>query len=129
MSHFLLSRISTLYTDPSVLQLIAMTRSIYLSNEEETPPNIYRAFMQGTYHNVPDFWDFCEKLRNSLWRVALDSERKAISLVHGSSDVLDAVPSELYDQRDLTVMMDCELPGNPLPEEFTRIGPLQKVGC
>lgn len=34
---------------------------------------------------------------------------------------------ELYDQRDLTVMMDCELPGNPSPEEFMRLGPLQKV--
>lgn len=24
-------------------------------------------------------------------------------------------------------MTDCEMPGDPLPEEFTRIGPLQKV--
>ena len=34
---------------------------------------------------------------------------------------------EFYDNRDLTVMMDCEFPGNPSPEEFTRLGPLQKV--
>jgi hypothetical protein len=129
MSHFLLSRISTLYNDPSVLQLMAMTQSIYASNEEETPRDIYRAFMQGTYHNVPDFWDFCEKLRHSLWRLTLNWEREAISRVHGGSNLLDDVPSVLHDQRDLTVMMDCEFPGDPLPEEFTRIGPLQKVGC
>jgi hypothetical protein len=24
-------------------------------------------------------------------------------------------------------MMDCELPGNPSPEKYTSIGPLQKV--
>lgn len=43
------------------------------------------------------------------------------------SYVLVVIIEELYDQRDVTVFMDCELPGNPSPEEFTRIWPLQKV--
>lgn len=39
----------------------------------------------------------------------------------------DLIVEQLWDQRDITVMMDCELPGSPSPEEFTRIGPLQGV--
>ena len=40
--------------------------------------------------------------------------------------VMQLTIDELSDQRDVDVMMNCELPENPTPEEFTRIGPLQK---
>jgi hypothetical protein len=33
----------------------------------------------------------------------------------------------LYDQRDLTVMMYCEMRGRPTPEDFTGLGPFQGV--
>ena len=40
---------------------------------------------------------------------------------------LQLIADEMWDQRDLTVMMDCERPGNPSPEDFSRVGPLQRV--
>jgi len=33
----------------------------------------------------------------------------------------------LYDQRDLMVMMYCEMHGMPGPEDFTGLGPFQGV--
>jgi N-terminal acetyltransferase B complex non-catalytic subunit len=89
LSHILLSRISTLYTDPSVVQHIGMARFIYQSNEQETAPQIFHACVEGTYHNIPDFWDFWERLRNSLWRTALALELEAINRAQGQSNMTE----------------------------------------
>jgi N-terminal acetyltransferase B complex non-catalytic subunit len=83
LSHFLLSRISTLYTDALVLHQIALSRYIYPANEEESPPQIFRAFVEGTYHNVPDFWELWMKLRHSLTRTLLTNERDYIERATG----------------------------------------------
>ena len=40
---------------------------------------------------------------------------------------MELIVDELFDQRDLTVMTNCELPVNSSPEVFTRVGPFQKV--
>jgi len=53
----------------------------------------------------------------------MDVVDESTGIVHAGEVDLD----ELYDQRDLAVMMDCELPGNQSPDEFTSLGPLQKV--
>ena len=79
LSYFILSRISTLYTDPSVLQEFAMSRYIYPQADEEIPPQIILAFKEETYHNVPDFWDLWINLRNSLTRAILARERDIIA--------------------------------------------------
>jgi N-terminal acetyltransferase B complex non-catalytic subunit len=78
LSHIVLSRISTLTTDNEVLQQIAIARTIYASNEDETPPQIYQAFIEETYHNIPDFWDLWMRLRHSLTRNALWRDREII---------------------------------------------------
>lgn len=78
LSHIVLSRISTLTTDIEVLQQIAIARTIYASNEDETPPQICQAFVEETYHNIPDFWDLWMRLRNSLTRNALWRDREII---------------------------------------------------
>jgi hypothetical protein len=56
-----------------------MARFIYPSNEEETPPQIYHAFIEETYHNIPDFWDLLMRLRHSLTRNALWRDREIIA--------------------------------------------------
>jgi N-terminal acetyltransferase B complex non-catalytic subunit len=128
LSHFLLSRISTLYPDQHVLYNMALARYIYSSNEDETPPQIWAAFREGTYHNVPDFWNLWMKLRHSLTRAVLYREREFVAMSNKTErEPLDEIDEELWDQRDLTVMTDCELPGHPSLEEFTRIGPLERV--
>jgi len=128
LSHFLLSRISTLYPDQHVFYNMALARYIYSTNDDETPPQIWAAFAEGTYHNVPDFWDLWMRLRHSLTRAILYREREFVAMVNKTErEPLEEVDQELWDQRDLTVMTDCELPGDPSPEEFTRIGPLERV--
>jgi len=98
-----------------------------------------RAFQEGTYHNIPDFWELWIRLRHSLARAmntreqgyverTINHQMEATEAIIGNIRALSIFNvDDLYDQRDLTVMMDCELPGNPLPEEFTRLGPLQKA--
>lgn len=122
-----------------VLHQISLARSIYPANEDETPPQIFMAFVEGTYHNIPDFWELWMQLRHSLTRAMLSRERDLVC--RANKEVIDPVAEitgtsarkvglivdQLWDQRDLTVMTNCELPGNPSPEDFTRPGPLQRV--
>ena len=82
LSHILLSRISTLYNDVMVIHETNVARSIYASNEEETPSQIFLAFVEGTYHNIPDFWDLWMRLRHSLTREMLLTERDLIALAN-----------------------------------------------
>jgi N-terminal acetyltransferase B complex non-catalytic subunit len=82
LSHFLLSRISSLYTDPMVLHQLALGRYIYPANEEETPPEIVLAFTEGTYHNISDFWELWMKLRHSLTRTMLGIEQEFIAMAN-----------------------------------------------
>jgi len=73
------------------------------------------------------------KLRHSLTRAMLYREREFVAMTSKTDrEPLEEIDEELWDQRDLTVMTDCELPGLPSPEEFTRFGPLERVqsfGC
>jgi len=98
LSHFLLSRISTLYPDQTVLQHIALGRYIYPSSEEEIPPQIFNSFMQGSYHNVHDFWDLWMKLRHSLTRAMLSREREFIARLYEESEPLE----------EITGLFECE---------------------
>jgi len=82
LSHFLLTRISTLYTDQAVIHQIALSKSIYSSNEEETPHEIHRAFTEGTYHHVEGFWGLWMKLRYSLTKTLLETEVDYIALTN-----------------------------------------------
>ena len=66
-----------------VLHQISLARSIYSANEEETPPQIFMAFVEGTYHNIPDFWELWMKLRHSLTRTLLTNERDYIERATG----------------------------------------------
>ena len=72
-----------------VLHEIGLARSIYLANEEETPPQIFVAFAEGTYHNIPDFWELWMKLRHSLTRAMLSRERDLVS--RANKEVIDLV--------------------------------------
>jgi N-terminal acetyltransferase B complex non-catalytic subunit len=83
LSHLLLTRISTLYTDQIVPHQIAISQAIYVSNENETPHEIYRAFKEGSYHNVEGFWGLWMKLRYSLTRTLLGTEVDYIALANG----------------------------------------------
>lgn len=89
ISHILLTRISSLYTDPTVLHQLALARSIYISNEDETPPQIFRAFQEGTYHNIPDFWELWIRVRHSLTRAMLSREQEFVS--RANEQDMDAV--------------------------------------
>jgi hypothetical protein len=66
------------------MQATIHARVIYNSNEEETLPNVFLAFKEGTYHNVVEFWDLWVRLRGSLWRAVLEREREAVSRVMGN---------------------------------------------
>ena len=84
---------STLYTDPTVLQQFALSRYIYPSAEEEIPPQINLAIKEETYHNVSDFWDLWMNLRNSLTRAVLTREREIIAKLNGGdSEPLEKLP-------------------------------------
>ena len=89
LSHYLLTRISTLYTDPTVLYQIVLAKAIYPANEEETPPQIFLAFVEGSYHNIHDFWELWMKLRHSLTRAMLSRERDLVSLAN--KETIDSV--------------------------------------
>jgi hypothetical protein len=56
-----------------------MALSLYRSNEGETPPQICRAFIEETYHNIPDFWELWMRLRYSLTRNALFRDQEIIA--------------------------------------------------
>ena len=72
-----------------VLHQIALARYIYPANEEETPPQIFMAFVEGTYDNIPDFWELWMKLRHSLMRAILSRERDIVS--RANKELLDPV--------------------------------------
>ena len=82
LSHILLSRISTVYPDTSLTHQIALGSHIYSSSEEEIPPQIFNSFIQGSYHNAPDFWDLWMKLRHSLTKTISSREREVIAGLH-----------------------------------------------
>lgn len=62
-----------------------MARTIYAANEDETPPQIYQAFIEETYHNIPDFWDLWMRLRHSLTRNALWRDREIIGWLNNQN--------------------------------------------
>ena len=139
LTHLFQSRISTLTIDNSVSRDLTIPQYLYRNNEEETPSQIFLAFHEGTYHNVLDFWNFLLQIRNSISKWTYSRELAFMGRLQ--SDLIEEVQEDipgnhtrcndllldtLCDQRDLTVMMDCEFPGNPIPEEFTRFGPLPK---
>jgi N-acetyltransferase B complex (NatB) non catalytic subunit len=72
-----------------VLHQIGLARYIYSANEEETPPQIFTAFIEGTYHNIPDFWELWMKLRHSLTRAILSRERDLVS--RANKEAIDPV--------------------------------------
>jgi len=70
---------------------------IYSSSEEEIPPQIFNSFLQGSYHNAPDFWDLWMKLRHSLTKAMSSREWEVIAGL-GS----DGVPVE-----EISGLFDC----------------------
>jgi N-acetyltransferase B complex (NatB) non catalytic subunit len=127
LSHILFPRISTLYNNQIVLYQLSIALSIYHSNEDETPSQIFPSFKEGTYHNIPDFWELWMRLRNSLTKETLLRERDFVNWSNGENvSRFESISEDLWDQRDLKLMMNCEIK-NESPENFTRIGPIQGV--
>ena|SRR5579859_5300915 len=86
LAHHHLSRVSTIYPDEMVLQQISLSRYIYSASEEEIPPQVFNSFMQGSYHNAPDFWDLWMSLRHSLSRAILAKERELLARHYQEGD-------------------------------------------
>ncbi|KAG1756688.1 N-acetyltransferase B complex non catalytic subunit-domain-containing protein [Suillus paluster] len=118
LSHFLLTRASTFslsatgeLTYPS--ECIESSQ-IYVSNSQDTPDFIIRAFTSEKYSQIPEFVSFDDRLENSLQRDVVKLEHVRMRITHEpiNSDLIDMELIELkfvfdrfhHDNRDFGML-------------------------
>ncbi|KAF5315874.1 hypothetical protein D9611_004760 [Ephemerocybe angulata] len=117
LSHLVLSRAST-FSLASVGDITYSTEcieasQIYLSNSQETPEFVMRAFTSEKYSQIPEFITFENRLENSLQRDNVKMEHLRMRLTHEpiASDLIDMELIELkfifdkihHDNRDFEI--------------------------
>jgi len=129
LSHFLLTRISTLLpNDARTPSYLHDALGIYESSRTQTPSMLQLAFERGGYAQMMGFLEFSERVEGSVCRTMWEIELRRLARIVSGLPEQDA-PAEVgykgavWDNRDFAVISDCEL-ASVGPFECTfRIGP------
>jgi N-terminal acetyltransferase B complex non-catalytic subunit len=129
LSHFLLTRISTLLpNDARTPPFLRDAGGIYESSRTQTPNMLQLAFERGGYAQMMGFLDFSERVAGSLCRTMWEVElRRLARLQPGYPDPgsMAEVGSKgvVWDNRDFSVVVNCELSSVGPFERSFRLGP------
>lgn len=120
LSHFLLTRISTLLpAEKKVEQLLSEAGRIYESSSSQTPNMLVLAFERGGYAQMMGFLEFSERVAGSVCRSMWEIERRRVERLRGGSGVVKMDDGEtlekvlkddcvIWDNRDFGVVVSCE---------------------
>ncbi|KAG9287759.1 hypothetical protein G9A89_017354 [Geosiphon pyriformis] len=103
LSHFIVTRSSSLGFYKEAVQLCYDTLPIYRSNDLETPEMIVHAYKYGTYTKVNEFIEFKKALRNSLQRLL--SNRESIRLEIIAACLSTKRIAEYFDEIDISNLL------------------------
>ena len=123
LSHSLLTRISTLLpNDARTATFLRDACGIYESSRMQTPNMLQLAFERGGYAQMMGFLEFSDRVAGSICRSMWEVELRRLSRL--SPGYPDPGPitevgykSTVWDSRDFTVIVDCEL---------SSVGPFEK---
>lgn len=121
LSHFLLTRISTLLpSERKVEKILNEAGRIYESSSSQTPNMLVLAFERSGYAQMMGFLEFSERVAGSVCRSMWEIERRRVERLRGSiynvgkvedSETLEnAIKDDavIWDNRDFGVVVSCE---------------------
>jgi N-terminal acetyltransferase B complex non-catalytic subunit len=123
LSHYLLTRISTLLpNDARTATFLHEAGGIYESSRMQTPNMLQLAFERGGYAQMMGFLEFSDRVAGSICRSMWEIELRRLSRLSPgypdpSSITEVGYKSTIWDSRDFTVIIDCEL---------SSVGPFEK---
>lgn len=134
LSHFLLTRISTVLPNERKVEVILNEAGrIYESSGAQTPNMLVLAFERGGYAQMMGFLEFSERVAGSVCRSMWEIERRRLDRLRGyttsvtgkvdDAETLDTVLKDdatIWDNRDFGVVVNCETehpPSLPPAEE------------
>lgn len=123
-SHFLLSRVSSLY--PLASKLVSKALSLYPENDHESPMLIKHAYNQSTFSKIGGFVEFKKRLDYSQSRALLVLEQLRMS--EYARQPVGAKPQTtdiLMDQRDYEIMWSVNKSRDPTYGDRFAVGPKQ----
>lgn len=121
LSHFLLTRISTLLpAERRVEQILNEAGRIYESSSSQTPNMLVLAFERSGYAQMMGFLEFSERVAGSVCRSMWEIERRRVERLRSSSSSTGKVDDSetlenaikdnavIWDNRDFGVVVSCE---------------------
>ena len=128
LSHFLLTRITTLLpSSPRVPFLLSEAGSIYDSSKHQAPNMLQLAFERGSYAQMFGFLDFSDRVAGSVCRSMWEVELRRLVRLTSFPDLgpMSDVghKGSIWDNRDFTVILDCEQSTSTRFERTFRVGP------
>ena len=131
LSHFVLTRISTLLpSDARAGTFLRDAGGIYESSRTQTPGLLQLAFERGGYSQMMGFLEFSERVAGSVCRSVYEVElRRLARMLPGPGCPDPGAVTEaghkgtVWDNRDFSVMVDCELSSAGPFEKSFRPGP------
>jgi N-terminal acetyltransferase B complex non-catalytic subunit len=140
LSHFLLTRISTILpAEKKVEAILNDAGRIYESSSSQTPNMLVLAFERGGYAQMMGFIEFSERVAGSVCRSMWEIERRRLDRLGPQQtnkiddlETLDTVLKDdavVWDNRDFGVLVNCETehpPSIPAAEEGGEATKVQK---
>jgi N-terminal acetyltransferase B complex non-catalytic subunit len=129
LSHFMLTRISTLFpNDARTAAFLNDAGGIYESSRAQTPNMLQLAFERGGYSQMMGFLEFSERVAGSVCRSMYEVELRRLARLspgYPDSGTVTEVghKSTVWDNRDFSVVVDCELSSVASFEKSFRPGP------
>lgn len=121
LSHFLLTRISTLLpSERKVEQILNEAGRIYESSSSQTPNMLVLAFERSGYAQMMGFLEFSERVAGSVCRSMWEIERRRVERLRSSTSNVGKVEDSetlenaikddavIWDNRDFGVVVSCE---------------------
>lgn len=121
LSHFLLTRISTLLpAERKVEQILNEAGRIYESSSSQTPNMLVLAFERSGYAQMMGFLEFSERVAGSVCRSMWEIERRRVERLRTSTSIAGKVEDSetlenaikddavIWDNRDFGVVVSCE---------------------
>ncbi|CAJ0840493.1 11934_t:CDS:10, partial [Entrophospora sp. SA101] len=138
LSHYILARCLSFGFYEEANLLYVDTLSIYKNNELKTPEMVIHAYKFSTFSKIQEFIEFQKRLENSIQKAIVDREKVRLeNIIVGPKDLNkrigelnildlkfdDSYCKSLYDNRDFSVMINCNPPDQKSIEELIRSSP------
>ncbi|KAF8539658.1 N-acetyltransferase B complex non catalytic subunit-domain-containing protein [Trichophaea hybrida] len=129
LSHFMLTRISALLpNDARTASFLSDAGGIYESSRTQTPNMLQLAFERGGYSQMMGFLEFSERVAGSVCRSMYEVEIRRLARLspgYPDSGTVTEVGHKgtVWDNRDFSVVVDCELSSIASFEKSFRPGP------